>query len=209
MKLHGHPLSPCTRKVLATAAETAAPIELVTVDLLTGDHKQAAHLARHPFGVIPVLDHDGFVLYESQAIMRYLAAGPGGAPLVPVAAQDRARMDQWLSVAQSYIAPHARTLAVQRMVHRPRGLALDLPAIAEAERALRLAYAILDRALAGARYLAGEAFSLADLGVMPYLASPAVAESVDLLADLRHLERWWQEVSARPSWRRATAQCDR
>lgn len=205
MKLHGHPLSPCTRKVLATAAEKTASVDLVTVDLFTGEHKQADHLARHPFGVIPVLEDDGFVLYESQAIMRYLAAGPGGPPLVPVAARDRARMDQWLSVAQSYIAPHARTLAVQRMVHRPRGLALDLPAIAEAERALRLAFATLDRALTGARYLAGEAFSLADLGVMPYLASPAVAESANLLADLRHLERWWQDVSVRPSWRAITA----
>jgi glutathione S-transferase len=99
--------------------------------------------------------------------------------------------------------PHARGAA--HALHRPRGLALDLPAIAEAERALRLAFATLDRALVGARYLAGEAFSLADLGAMPYLASPAVAESADLLADLGHLERWWQEVSARPSWRRATA----
>ena len=59
MKVYGHPLSSCTRKVLITFAEKGRPTELVPVDLFAGEHKQKAHLARHPFGVIPVLDDDG------------------------------------------------------------------------------------------------------------------------------------------------------
>jgi glutathione S-transferase len=92
MKLHGHPLSSCTRKVLLTAAEKDARIDLVPVDLFTGEHKQPAHLARHPFGVVPVLDDAGFVLYESRAIVRYLDARLAGPPLVPADLRDRARI---------------------------------------------------------------------------------------------------------------------
>src|ERR1043166_1074933 len=108
MKLYGHPLSSCTRKVRLTAAEKNAPLDLVPVDLFSGEHKQPAHLARHPFGVVPVLDDDGFLLYESRAIVRYLDARFAGPSLVPAEPRDRARMDQWLSVDQSYVAPHVR-----------------------------------------------------------------------------------------------------
>src|SRR3954467_8994732 len=110
MKLHGHPLSSCTRKALITAAEHGATLELITVDLLVGEHKQPAHLARHPFGVIPVLDDDGFVLFESRAIIRYLDATLPGPALVPHEARARARMDQWLSVDQAYVAPRVSAL---------------------------------------------------------------------------------------------------
>lgn len=203
MKLHGHPLSSCTRKVLITFAEKAAEVELVLVDLLSGEHKQPAHLARHPFGVIPVLDDDGFVLYESRAIVRYLDHRLPGPSLVPSAARDRARMDQWLSVDQSYVAPPTRTLAVQRILRPHQGLAPEAAAIAEAERALADAFGAIDRALADQRFLAGDAFSLADLSLAPYVAGMAMLEAAHLIGDLRHLQRWWEAVAARPSVRRA------
>ena len=203
MKLHGHPLSSCTRKVLLTAAEKDARIDLVPVDLFTGEHKQPAHLARHPFGVVPVLDDAGFVLYESRAIVRYLDARLPGPPLVPADLRDRARMDQWLSVDQSYVAPHVRSLAIQRVLRPRDGLAPDPAVVGDAERALTQAFAALDRALADARFLAGPAFSLADISLMPYVAGLAMVEAAHLIGDLRHLGRWWSEVSSRPSWRRA------
>src|SRR5262245_3509600 len=118
MKILGHPLSSCTRKVLMTAAEKAARLEVIPVDLFTGEHKQPAHLAHHPFGVVPVLDDDGFVLYESRAIVRYLDGKLPGAALTPATLHARARMDQWLSVDQAYVAPHVRALAVQRIVRK-------------------------------------------------------------------------------------------
>jgi glutathione S-transferase len=205
MKLYGHPLSSCTRKVLLTAAEKDARIDLIPVDLFTGEHKQPAHLARHPFGVVPVLDDAGFVLYESRAIVRYLDARLAGPPLVPAELRDRARMDQWLSVDQSYVAPHVRSLAIQRVIRPHEGLAPEPAVVGEAERALTQAFAALDRALADARFLAGPAFSLADISLMPYVAGLAMVEAEHLIGDLRHLGRWWSEVSSRASWRRAIA----
>ncbi|MEO7734999.1 MAG: glutathione S-transferase N-terminal domain-containing protein [Kofleriaceae bacterium] len=205
MKLYGHPLSTCTRKVLMTAAEKAAPIDLVAIDLFAGAHKAPEHVARHPFGVIPVLDDDGFVLYESRAIVRYLDARLAGASLVPAAPRPRARMDQWISVDQAYVAPHLRTLIGQRIVGKHQGLAPDVVATDEAERALVHAFAAIDRALHADRYLAGETFSLADISLMPYIAALTAVEASHTIGDLRHLQRWWNEVSARPAWLRATA----
>jgi glutathione S-transferase len=203
MKVYGHPLSTCTRKVLITAAEKGAHVELVTVDLFTGEHKQPAHLARHPFGVVPVLDDAGFVLYESRAIVRYLDTRLDGAPLVPAATRDRARMDQWLSVDQSYVAPHIRTLAIQRLVRKHEGLPPEPGAIGEAEQALAQACKVIDRGLADARFLAGATFSLADISLMPYVAALTTVEAAHVIGGLPHVARWWTEVSARASWKSA------
>jgi glutathione S-transferase len=205
MKLYGHPLSSCTRKALVTAAEKAAQIELITVDLFAGQHKQPAHLARHPFGVVPVLDDDGFTLFESRAIIRYLDASLPGASLVPAAARERARMDQWLSVDQSYVAPHVRALVVQRVLRRHAGQPADTAAVSDAERGLAEALSAIDSALAGNRHLAGDGFSLADISLMPYVASLAMLDAAHLLGELRHVARWWAQVSARESWRRTAA----
>jgi len=205
MKLYGHPLSSCTRKVLITAAEKATTIEVTPVDLFAGEHKQPAHLARHPLGVIPVLDDDGFVLFESRAIVRYLDAKLAGTPLVPASLRERARMDQWLSIDQSFVAPNHKQLVFHRIVRKHQGLPVDTAAAAEVERALGDALGAIDRALAAGRYLAGDTFSLADVSLMPYVASLAMIEAQHLLGDLRHLARWWVEVSARESWRAAAA----
>jgi glutathione S-transferase len=204
MKLYGHPLSSCSRKALMVAAEKSAQLALIPVDLFTGEHKAAAHLARHPFGVVPVLDDDGFVLYESRAIIRYLDQRLAGPQLVPQGLRERARMDQWLSVDQSYVAPHTRTLAVQRILRRHEGLPVDAAAVADAERALATAFATIDRALSSDRYLAGDSFSLADVSLMPYVAGLAMLEAAHVTGDLRHVARWWAEVSARPAWRTVT-----
>jgi glutathione S-transferase len=207
MKLHGHPLSSCTRKALIVAAEKGAPnaLELITVDLFAGEHKQPAHLARHPYGVIPALDDDGFVLLESRAIIRYLDAVLPGPSLIPTDPRARARMDQWMSIDQSYIAPRMVVLAGQRIVRPHLGQATEIEVAAAAERELGLALVPIDRALADSRFLAGATFSLADVSLMPYLAGTHMVGAAGVLADLRHLARWWGEVSARASWQRVSA----
>jgi len=145
------------------------------------------------------------VLFESRAIVRYLDARLAGTPLVPPALRARARMDQWLSVDQSFVAPNHKQLVGHRIVRKHQGMPTDTAAAAEVERALGEALGAIDRALAGDRYLAGEAFSLADISLMPYVASLPMIEAQHLLGDLRHVARWWGEVSARASWRATAA----
>jgi glutathione S-transferase len=203
MKLYGHPLSPCTRKVLVTLAEKGAAAELVPVDLFTGEHRAAAHLGRQPFGVIPVLEDDGFVLYESRAIIRYLDARFPTPPLVPSSPRDVARMDQWLSVDQSYVAPHTRTLAVERVMKKHQGREPDPGAERASAGALGAAFAVYDRALEACTYLAGDAFSLADISLMPYVGSLGLLGMEPLLAATPRLRAWWGRVGERRSWRTA------
>jgi len=105
MKIFGHPMSTCTRKVLMTLAETSTAHEFVLVDFAKGEHKQSPHLARQPFGQVPALQDGDFDLYESRAMCRYINDKVGG-PLVPRELRDRARMEQWISVETSnFTAP--------------------------------------------------------------------------------------------------------
>jgi glutathione S-transferase len=200
MKLFGHPLSPCTRKVLITLVEKGQKARFENVDLIAGAHKHPAHVERHPFGVIPVLDDEGFLLYESRAIMRHLDRRGAAPSLVPSSLPELALMDQWLSVDQSYIAPHTRALAIERVLKAHAGQAPDLKIVADSEAALALAFGVLDRALAGRPFLTGERFSLADVSLMPYVASLTLLGAEHLASTLPHLSSWWQRVRVRPSW---------
>src|ERR1044071_8922798 len=100
MKIFGHPMSTCTRKVLMTLLETGTPYELVVIDFGKGEHKQEPHLSRQPFGQVPALEDAGLELYESRAMCRYINDKVQG-PLVPRDVADRARMEQWISIETS------------------------------------------------------------------------------------------------------------
>jgi len=106
IKLYGNPMSTCTRKVLATLHETQTPFEMNVIDLGKGEHKQPAHMARQPFGQVPAIDDDGFSMYESRAIARYLD-GKAGGKLTPTDPKHRAKMEQWISVEVENFTPHA------------------------------------------------------------------------------------------------------
>ena len=205
MKLYGHPLSSCTRKVLFVLAEKGAAADLIVVDLLAGEHRRPEHLARHPFGRIPVLDDGGFVLYESRAIIRYLDQRLGGTPLVPSDPRARARMEQWLDVDHSYVSPAVRTLVRERVVAPGLGRPADPAAVAGALAELDQALAAIDAGLGEAAHLAGPALSLADVSLAPYVAALPHLGAGELLAARPRLAAWWQRIAARPAWRTVEA----
>lgn len=85
LKLYGFPISTCTRRVAAVLKEKEVPFEFVQVNVFEGEHKLPGYVANQPFGQVPYIDDDGFVLYESRAISRYIAHKfrDQGAALVP------------------------------------------------------------------------------------------------------------------------------
>src|SRR5215510_8831105 len=95
--VHSIPGSPYGRSVLATLAEKGASHRLVPV--VPGTLKIEPHTLRHPFGRVPVLEHDGFMLYETQAIVRYLDRVLPAPPLTPADPKAAARMDQAMNVS--------------------------------------------------------------------------------------------------------------
>src|ERR1035438_9175029 len=94
--VHTIPGSPFARAVLATLEEKGAPYRVSPV--APGTFRSPEHLARHPFGRVPVLEHDGFTIYETQAILRYLDRVLPAPALTPADPRAAARMDQAMNV---------------------------------------------------------------------------------------------------------------
>jgi glutathione S-transferase len=197
MKIFGDPRSTNTRKVLTTLAELEMPYELVHVDFARGEHKHEAHLQRQPFGQVPALDDDGFVLYETHAMCRYLDARAGGA-LMPSDLRARATADQWMSVESANFSSYA----MKFVYHYLLKVEADAGTLAHAEAGLDRTLAILERELAARPYLAGEAFTLADICYMPYFEYALLTPAKASISKHPSVLSWWSRVRERPSWRK-------
>lgn len=193
-------MSTCTRKVLTVLAEKGHEAQVVVVDLMKGEQKQPEHLARQPFGVIPVLEDGDFTLYESRAIIRYLDQKLPGASLTPTELRARALMDQWLSVEQSYVSTPAIKILFQRIILPMRGQQSDESLVTSSKAELAKALDVVDKALAGQEYLAGSTYSLADISWMPYIQSLVISKVEELITDRPNVAAWWKRISARPAW---------
>jgi glutathione S-transferase len=202
MRVYGHPRSSCTRKVLTTLAEKGQEAEFVLVDIMKGQQKAPEHLARHPFGVIPVLEDNEFSMYESQAIMRYLDEKLPGTSLQPGDLKERAQMNQFMSIEYSYLAAPAGRIAMQIIVGRMSGKAPDAAIVEAAKVEVAKVLDVADKTLAAQEFLAGSSFSLADISWMPPVQHIVQSGLEDLISDRPNVATWWQRVSARPSWKK-------
>lgn len=122
LKIYGLPQSTATQRVLVVLKETNVPYELVPVDFFGGGLKKPEYLARHPFGQMPYIDDDGFILYESLAICKYVASkyASGGLSLVPDPQDFKAvaLFEQACSVEESNFFPFAVRIVAERYAKR-------------------------------------------------------------------------------------------
>ncbi len=195
IKLFGHPASTCTRKALFTLHETSTPYELVLVDFAKGEHKQPAHVVRQPFGQVPALSDDGFELYESRAMARYID-DKAGSKLTPTEPKARAMMEQWISVETSNFTPHAMKFIYHDAFKREQ----TPETLAAATKGLETACAVLDKALAGKTYLLGDKLTLADIMFAPYLEYGMGTSAKPIFTSHSNMASWWGRVSERPAW---------
>jgi glutathione S-transferase len=198
IKIFGHPMSTCTRKVLMTLAETKTPFELSVVEFATGDHKKPPHLARQPFGQIPAIDDDGFTFFESRAICRYINEKVGGS-LIPSDLKGRALMEEWISVETSNFTPHAMKFIYHGVFGRPQE-----PAVLEAAtKGLETALGVMETSLTKNAFLAGPELTLGDVCFMPYVEYGMMTPAKPIFAKFPHVSAWWNKVSERPTWQKA------
>jgi glutathione S-transferase len=208
--VHSVPGSPFGRAVLATLEEKRASYRLLPVAPAT--MKSQPHISRHPFGRVPVLEHNGFMLYESQAMLRYLDRVLPTPPLTPDEPRAAARMDQAMNVNDWYLFQGVNNVIGFHRIVGPRvmGLTPDEAAIAAA---MPKAHAVCDelaRLLGTQPYFAGEAMTLADLLIAPQLDFLAeTPEWAPLSAGNRNLVDWLDRMNARSSlkattWERVT-----
>jgi glutathione S-transferase len=198
--VHSIPGSPFGRAVMATLEEKGARYRLTPV--MPGTMKTPQHLALHPFGRIPVLEHDGFRLYETQAILRYLDRLLQEPALTPAEPKRAARMDQVLNVCDWYLFQGCGSVIGFQRVVGPKLMALkpDEAAIEAAMPRARAVFAELARLLDSQPFFAGEALSLADLHVMPQIDFFTLTpEWAELGAPYPNLVDWLKRMQARPS----------
>jgi glutathione S-transferase len=204
MKVYGRPLSTCTRKVLTTLAEKGHKAEFVAVDATKGENKQPAYLALQPWGQVPALEDDGFTMYESRAIIRYLDQALPGPALTPASAKDRGRMEQWISVETSNFSPIAMKIVIQLHFGKMRGMEPNMEIVNQAKQELVKPLDVLEAALHDREYLVGS-FSLAEICFMPYfeyLSASGVGD--ELFGPRKHVDSWWKRISQRASWKQVT-----
>jgi glutathione S-transferase len=203
--VHSIPGSPFGRAVLATLEEKHASYRLLAV--APGGLRKEPHISRHPFGRVPVLEHDGFMLYESQAMLRYLDRVRPTPPLTPDEPRAAARMDQAMNINDWYLFQGVNSVIGFHRVVGPRlmGLTPDESAIAAA---MPKAHAVCDelaRLLGAQPYFAGEAMTLADLLIAPQLDFLAqTPEWAPLSAGNRNLVDWLDRMNARPGLKATT-----
>lgn len=198
LKLFGNPVSTCTRKVLFTLHETNTPYEFTVVDLGKAEHKAQPHLSRQPFGQVPALDDDGFALYESRAMARYIDE-KAGFKLTPKDIKQRALMEQWISVETSNFTPPAMTF-IYHVVFKSPQKPEDLQ---KAGEKLDHACGVLDKALANKTWLAGDQLSIAEVSYAPYIEYGMTTDAKKIFAKHAHLMAWWNRISERPAWQKA------
>jgi glutathione S-transferase len=203
--VHSIPGSPFGRAVLATLEEKAASCRFSPV--APGTFRSPEHLARHPFGRVPVLEHNGFLLYETQAILRYLDRVLPTPALTPADPKCAARMDQVMNVNDWYLFQGVANVIVFHRVVGPRvmGLTPDEAAIEAAMPKARAVFEELARLLGEQPYFAGDAVSLADLLVAPQIGFfTQTPEWSMLVAPHKNLVVWLARMEARPSLKATT-----
>ena len=105
MRLYHHPRSSNSRRVTATAFHLGVELELIVVDLAKGKHRSPAYLQLNPNGKVPLLDDAGFLLWESHAIIQYLADKTPGQMLYPLDPRARADINRWLFWSAYHFTP--------------------------------------------------------------------------------------------------------
>lgn len=199
--VYGIPGSPFLRAVEITLREKGADYRLHV--LAPGETKSEEHLKRHPFGRIPTIELDGFELYETQAIVRYLDEVFPNPPLTPGNASERARMNQVIGIIESYFFPKAAAPIAFNRIIAPRllGMPGDEASIAEAMPMAQICFAELDRQLGGKPYFTGGSVSLADIMLAAQLdLFSECPEGRALVEGTGALPAWLGRMLARPSF---------
>ena len=193
LKLHYHPLSTYSRRVRIAFAEKQIPHELVVVDMPARRHREQPYLSLNPYGRVPTLEEDGFVLYESTAILNYLESTRPNPPLVPADARSRALVDMHMKLCDLQLSRHAGTIMFpKRFLPKEKW---NTSAMAEAKAEIEKHLAILDKHLTGKTYLVAEQFSLADACYAPFLQFLPLMEITSPPA----VARWSERLLTRPS----------
>jgi glutathione S-transferase len=198
IKIWGRNTSSNVQKVMWSVGEIGLPHERVDIGGPFGKNREPAYLAMNPNGLVPTLEEeDGFLLWESNSIVRYLAAKHRVSVLEPSDLRTRALASKWMDWQLSVAGP-AIFECFWGLIRTPPEKR-NHAAIEDSKKKTTAAMAIMDAQLAKTQYLAGDAFSYGDIpvGIIAYRFRQLVPER----PALPHFERWYAALSTRPAFK--------
>jgi glutathione S-transferase len=198
--VYGPALSSYVWSTRLALAEKGVAHELV--DIGFSGHREEPHLSRHPFAKVPAFEHDGFTLYETQAILRYIDEGFPVAPLQPTDLHQFSRMNQIMGIVDAYAWPAIASGVLANRVLKPRlGLPADEAAVEAALPRAQLCISEISRLMGEEPYLAGDRVSLADLMVIPlFYLFGKLPEGEAPLAEHPNIRPWMRRMAERQSF---------
>ena len=195
MKFYGHPYSNASRRAQMFCEEAGIPYTFITVDLMKGEQYKPEYLALNPNAKVPVIDDDGFVLWESQAIMRYLADKHKASKWYPTEPKARAIVEQWLDWNHTRLGPEAGKIMFNTHFAGDNG---NPQAIEDAKKWLIKILPVLESVLGRQTYICGDQPTLADLAVVTNIA---YLETCNYdLNSYPAVVKWFGGMKARPSF---------
>jgi glutathione S-transferase len=203
MNLYFHPLSGNSRRALLVAAHLDVPLERIVIDLTKNEQRGVPHLGRNPNGRVPVLEDNGFVLWESRAIMQYLCDKTLGQTLLPIDAQGRAEVNRWLFWCAAHMAPPEATLVQENFVKPLTGRPTDAAELARGETLFAQNAQILDAHLAGKTWVAQDHLTLADFSLAAGLALSGPAKFP--MESYPNIRAWLGRIQELDAWRKTAA----
>ena len=196
--LYGADYSVYVRIARMALEEKGVGYELVPLDIFAADGIPAWYLEHHPFGRVPAFEHDGFRLFETNAITRYVDETFDGPALQPADARGRARMGQMTGMLDAY---GYRAMVWDVAVERLEREAPDESLIADGLRQAQTVLEVLTSLKAQGPWLLGDQLTLADLHAAPIIAYfLKVIEGQKLLARFADIRDWYARVVERPSF---------
>jgi glutathione S-transferase len=198
LRIWGRANSINVQKVLWCVDELGLKYERVDVGGAFGGKKEPAYLAMNPNGLVPTVEDEGHVLWESNSIVRYLAAKHAPGTLCPREPGARAETERWMDWQLSTLAPGMTTIFWGWIRTPPEKR--DLAAMEAARVSLCDIWARLDRHLANHAFAGGNAFTMGDIpiGCMVYRWYALPIER----PDLPHLKAWYERLATRPAYRK-------
>jgi glutathione S-transferase len=197
--VYGFPVSTYVNVVRLALTHKGVPFEFHDLE---GEMGGPSHLALHPFGRVPILDHAGFRLYETAAIALYVDDAFTGPALQPTTAKARARMHQWISSLNGYYYPDiAFHLGHERLIYPPLGIAADEKVVQVALPRIATGLDVMERELGQDRaFLVDDRPTLADFFMLPTLTTLGFTpEGQAMLGSKPRISAWRERMDALPS----------
>lgn len=202
LKIWGRNTSSNVQKVIWALAEMKLPFERIDVGGAFGKTKDPAYLAMNPNSLVPTLEEeDGFTMWESNSICRYLAAKHQSRTLEPASPQTRARAQMWMDWQLSVMAP-AITPVFWQLIRTPADKR-DANAVETGKEKTITAAKMMDAQLGKTQFMAGDEFSYGDIpvGIMIYRYVQLIPER----PATPNLDRWYAAISSRPAFKEQIA----